>query len=176
MKTPVSLLLALLGLSACTTARFTEPNTREATRMAQLGREHPAIVEFNSGERTSALLVVLDGDTLRWFDEAQARNRAVHAAKIRAVTINRHGAGGVQGLGLGFMVGAGVGTLAGLVEGGSGWFSTGEIAVLYGTLLGGIGAGTGAVLGFGRGRRDRFVLPLYPSAPAEASLSAAQHP
>ncbi len=91
-------------LSGCTTTRIINPNKPAELSRISLAQNHKTVVTLIDGRRFAVSQYQIKPDSTRWFDGKKFV--AVATADIKAITQIQRGKGALQGLVVGFWVGA----------------------------------------------------------------------
>jgi hypothetical protein len=172
---------ALLCSSACTSSRqLRRPLEVEELRQVNeevRDREVELVLDRQQTRDAHRLLLTLDEATFRDADKGQVQK--LRTATVQAVIYQRDGAhwmGLLQGMGLGFVIGAGSGALAGCLgnSGTQGMFGGCGFGAALGAVLGAIvGTPIGLIAGAIHGTHEEIELRPPPFEPAMRSSAKA---
>ena len=127
-------------------------------KLNRLARGKVATVLLADGRELKVGTLQVTPDSTSWLDPETGRFESVATAEIQEMRFVRHGKGALEGLGMGLLVGAVVGGALGASARCEGWcfVSQGELALIGGAVLGGIGALVGAPIGAAVGSKEIF--------------------
>lgn len=167
---PAITLFALLSLG-CTHSHYLkkERYEKDFQNINALATNHESVIISTRGSSFRAKQMHISPDSISWMDAQTLRDKTMDIGEIAEIKFVRHGKGALEGMGAGFLVGASIGAMVGLLSGddepspgATGWnfeinFTKEQKALMGGAGLGGLFMAVGLAAGAANGSTDHFI-------------------
>ncbi len=163
---PVLLMLVMILISCAHVRIFNSNPQDDGSGIERQSASKSVTIAFKNGAWQNVRFVRFIDDSLFFKEVGGYLQKGVLISNIQSIRIKNKTIGALEGMGIGFLIGAGLGVFAGLTSGdeSSGLFSSSEWKATLGGSLGGIlGILIGFPIGYGSGSTTIYKFQAPPT-------------